>query len=147
MPSTNQGSPSRDRRTFPSLREDIGEDPARWLDWEIVSNEDRKRMLVGLIRGMDRLDRLRAWKAVERRLGRGRDGGPRRWVIDRLDEREATLEEIGERPDRLPFGPRRPPEMLDTESNAVRRGDSGRSALDKVSSGRLATDGGEADAE
>jgi hypothetical protein len=66
-------------------------------------------MLDGLISGMDRIERVRAWKAVERWLGEKadppREACPRSWVIERLDEREATLERIGERPDRLPHGP------------------------------------------
>jgi len=108
VPSTEQIGEQTERREFSSLRADIGEDPARWLDREIASRTDqanRKGVVDGLISGMDSLARVRAWKAVERALGRGRDGGPRSWVIERLDEREATLERIGERPDRLPHGP------------------------------------------
>lgn len=111
MPSTNQPAQTHERREFPSLRAQIGEDPARWLDRSIADRNghaNRRGILEGLIAGMDSLARLRAWKAVERNLGRGRDGGPRSWVIEQLDAREATLERIGERPDRLPHGPRRP---------------------------------------
>jgi len=107
-PSTEQIGVQTERREFPSLRKQIGEDPARWLDRSIADRNgqaNRKGVLEGLIDGMDSLARIRAWKAVERRLGRGRDGGPRSWVIEQLDERETTLDRIGERPDRLPHGP------------------------------------------
>jgi len=53
------------------------------------------------IESIDRIEVIRAWKAVERRLGRGEDGGPRSGIVQALDEREGVLEEIGERPDRL----------------------------------------------
>jgi len=92
---------SRDRERFPELREQLGEDPARWLDWSIPGERDRERMVRTRIESIDRIEVIRAWKAVERRLGRGEDGGPRSGIVQALDEREAVLEEIGERPDRL----------------------------------------------
>jgi len=101
-----RGSVSRDRERFPELRERLGEDPARWLDAEILGTgtkhvDGRSRMVRDRIESIDRIVVIRAWKAVERRLGRGEDGGPRSGIIDALDEREKVLEEIGERPDRL----------------------------------------------
>ncbi|MCU4799783.1 hypothetical protein OB920_05310 [Halobacteria archaeon HArc-gm2] len=96
-----QGGGSRDRERFPDLGERLGEDPARWLDWPILGNRDRERFVKTRIESIDRVAVLRAWKAVERRLGRGESGGPRSGIIDALDEREAVLDEIGERPDRL----------------------------------------------
>ena len=92
---------SRDRERFPELREQLGEDPARWLDWSILGERDRERMVRTRIESIDRIEVIRAWKAVERRLGRGEDGGPRSGIVQALDEREGVLEEIGERPDRL----------------------------------------------
>jgi len=92
---------SRDRERFPELREQLGEDPARWLDWSIPGERDRERMVRTRIESIDRIEVIRAWKAVERRLGRGEDGGPRSGIVQALDEREGVLEEIGERPDRL----------------------------------------------
>lgn len=85
------GGPARDRDEFPSLVEQIGEDPARYLDRDVSA-----KTLAPMIRGMDRIERIRAWKAVERAI----DRGPRPGIIDALEEREERLVEIGERPDR-----------------------------------------------
>lgn len=86
-----------DREEFPNLREDIGEDPARYLDHDyfLMCETIRAR-----IRGIDSFAVLRAWEAVERRI----DRGPRDKVLEWLEEREAELGEIGEREDR-PDGP------------------------------------------
>ncbi|SFS00219.1 hypothetical protein SAMN05216559_2328 [Halomicrobium zhouii] len=97
---------SHDRERFPGLREQLGEDPARWLDAEILGIgskhvDGRSRMVRDRIESLDRIEVVRAWKAVERRLDRGDDGGPRSGIIEALDEREADLDEIGERPNRL----------------------------------------------
>jgi len=126
-----QGGRSDDRPEWRRrLQERIGEDPARWLDQDLLEitaqrvqvreREDYYDEVVlvtdhdvsptgeqvrALIRGMDRIERIEACRAAERRLGRGEDGGPWSLVIDMLDERRAELEEIGERPDRLPCGP------------------------------------------
>jgi hypothetical protein len=62
-------SPDRDR--FPSIREDHGEDPARFLD--------RPLFIRARIRGIDTIALVRAWMAVERRL----------W--EDVDRRGATL--------------------------------------------------------
>lgn len=131
MPSTTQAGSSDDRPDWRRrLEERIGEDPARWLDQDLLEPRmqriqrreredtyDEVTLVVdhdvappgeqvrALIQGMDRIERVEAWRAAERRLGRGEDGGPRSFVIDLLDERRAQLEEIGERPDRLPCGP------------------------------------------
>lgn len=108
-------NPARERRQFPDLREDIGEDPAYYLDAPIIR---RGRMMRARIRGIDFFDVLSAWKAVERRL----DRGPRDRVIGWLNEREAYLEEHGERPDR---GGRR--ELRDVEPvETVRYDENGR---------------------
>ncbi|WP_199243651.1 hypothetical protein [Haloplanus rallus] len=94
------GGPSTDRERFPALEEDIGEDPARYLDVDRVADLELAR---ARIRGIDFLATLRAWKAVERNLS---DRGVvsehhRQQVMEWLDEREAELEEIGDRDDRL----------------------------------------------
>ncbi|SFR92584.1 hypothetical protein SAMN05216559_1104 [Halomicrobium zhouii] len=66
---------SRDCERFPELREHLGEDPARWLDWPILVERDRERLVRTRIESIDRIEVIRAWKAVERALGRGDDGG------------------------------------------------------------------------
>ena len=108
----------------------IGENPLRWLDHDLLESQAKRvqrrerpdtydevvlvvdhdvsppgEQVRALIRGMDTIERIEIWRAAERRLGRGPDGGPRSVVIDLLDERRAELEEIGERPGRLPCGP------------------------------------------
>ena len=133
------------------LQEDIGEDPGRFLDMDLFARDaagSTGHLLRARIRGIDRLDVLRAWIAAERRL----DRGPREKVIELLEEREAELQEIGERPDRLPLGPRRPPEWTTQESAAVFIDEDGterdqeRSTFTR-SRHAVATDGGESNAE
>lgn len=146
MPSTNQGHGGSDRARYPEIKEEIGEDPARWLDedlWrrgmtrtkqrgsgyhsQVVLTEDEDvshygELVKARIRGIDSLEVLARWQAVERDLGRGEDGGPRQLVIDLLQERASELEEIGERPDRLEYGPRRAPDddSEDVDVEAIR---------------------------
>jgi len=101
MPSEHQGAVTDDRRErFPSLREDLGEDPARFLDRPLFGGDAQTSgegvFIRARIRGIDEIAVVRAWTAIERRLERG----PREKVLDLLDEREAELDEIGERPAR-----------------------------------------------
>jgi len=142
MPSAHTGG--RDREQFPSLQEDIGEDPARWLDRELVGGssraKDNKRFVAARVRGIDKLPVLRAWMAVERALGRGPNDGPREGLMRLLEQRENFLQQAGERPDRLQHGPRRPPGWFDSES-AVELDQ--RSADEHLTTRRVATDGGE----
>lgn len=151
MPSTNQAG-GRDFPEFNNIEEDIGHNPARFLDWTLVGqnvDDGRKLLLKARIRGIDRIPVCRAYKAVERALGRGPAGGPREAVIRLLDQREEYLEEVGERPERLSYGPRRPPEYYATETDDD-RDERPRTAAEKLSrmrSGRVATDGGECDGE
>ena len=184
-------APSHDRKRFPSLREDIGEDPARWLDRDLVTPECRKvqvsrdrsrspadvrlvpdravssgeAFVRARIRGIDRIAVCRAWRAVERALGRGPDGGPRERIIALLEQRERELEDIGERPDRLEHGPWPSCDCCDGESlsaedlreqRAQKRSKAGSLTTDKSKGGaktsssastlsEFATDGGRDD--
>jgi len=91
---------STDRQDFPRLREDIGEDPARFLDRPLLEygfQTGAAPLVKARIAGIDYLDVIRAWIAVERRL----DRGPRDNVIRWLERREETLQAKGERDDRL----------------------------------------------
>jgi len=108
MPSTHQSSDSRERLHCETIADRLGEDPARWLDWDLQSHAGRRAMVASLIEGIDSLERVRAWRAVERRLAARDDREPRETVTRQLDAREAWLERHGERPERLPAGPRRP---------------------------------------
>jgi len=99
---------SSERESFPQLREDLGEDPARYLDVPMFIDGNREPPLFtafARIRGIDRLEVANAWLAVERRL----DRGPRDPVVEALEERIAYLEEAGERPGTVPTeeGPER----------------------------------------
>ena len=85
-------------RRFPNLKDDIGEDPARYLDQDLTTGRE---LIEARIRGIDYLATVRAWMAVERHLGRGLGGRPRPEVIDLLQEREAVLEAEGDRDDRI----------------------------------------------
>ncbi|WP_284007849.1 hypothetical protein [Haloarcula pelagica] len=116
MPSEQQAGDRDERLRCPTTRERIGEDPARWLDRELITDADRRRIVLTLIDGMDSIERVRAWKACERRLANPQADDnprnpleePRAKIIHRLEQREAWLELHGERPERLPEGPRRP---------------------------------------
>ena len=113
MPSQNQPADTSDRMRCPKLVEEIGEDPARWLDWDLLADSQRASIVRTLIDGIDSIQRVRAWKAVEYRLANDdkNDGArnpldePRAAIMQRLDQREEWLELNGERPDRLPYGP------------------------------------------
>lgn len=73
-----------------SLTEDIGEDPARWLDGPLAP--------LPRIRGLRSIKRVRGWQAAERLLASRQDRDPRERIMAALDEREAYLESIDEEP-------------------------------------------------
>jgi hypothetical protein len=113
VPSTAQsGHTSRDREEFPRIRDDLGEDPAKFLDRPLVEyGEDHtdhtgRRMFEERVAGIDSIPVVRAWIAVERRIERG----PREAVIQVLEQRESYLEREGEREERIrgqvPYRPR-----------------------------------------
>jgi len=138
MPSESQPGSTVDREEFSRLRSDIGEDPTRFLDHELVTDQNLRELALARIRGIDEIATCRAWIAVERRL----DRGSREVIIERLQERIETLEEIGERPDRLTRReePRDIPEkrvIVDGEP----AGDRSRTAAEKIA--RIRADGGE----
>lgn len=116
-----------DREVFPHVEERIGEDPARFLDREILVTSSLQRFkrregrsnyvpdtatgdplefIASRIRGIDRLEVIGAWQAVEYRLIRTegdhwRDQGGRDKIHELLQERARNLRAIGERPERL----------------------------------------------
>lgn len=77
------------RPTFPALVEDIGEDPARFLH---DPDDEKEDLAVARIRGIDYVQVLNAWLAVERRLNGGRAN-----IIRAIETRRQYLEEHGER--------------------------------------------------
>lgn len=152
MPSTNQAG-GRDYQAFPKLVDEIGHNPARFLDWDFLDEtygdrkikSGRKMLLKSRIRGIDRIEVVRAYIAVERALERGPADGPREAVIRLLEQREEFLRERGERPERLMYGPRRPPEYYATEidDESDDRPRTAAAKLSRMRSDRVATDGGE----
>ncbi|MFB6189361.1 MAG: hypothetical protein ABEI57_05710 [Halapricum sp.] len=95
---------------------------------------------------MDSLERVNAWLAAERRLGRD-DGQPRDEIVSLLEDRRDALEEHGERPDllnvdsltELPdrFQPAARPDPDDIETVVTWNGDDERSlgATQKINNG------------
>lgn len=103
------GRRTRDRVEFPRLRDRLGEDPATFLDRDLVGDRGAQRMVRDRISGIDSLEVLSAWRAVERKLGEHHDREPRQGVLDALDERGLWLEEHGDRDDRVTQIDRGPP--------------------------------------
>ncbi len=88
------GGPSRDRERFPAVREQIGEDPARFLDYAVL---EYLRLAHARIRGIDYQHVIVEWLRVERELERG----PRETVVEWIQERNRELIEHGDRDDQL----------------------------------------------
>jgi len=125
MPSQNQSADRSERERFPEVAEEIGEDPARWLDHDmlkqtlvrqevdpnsefgqmrLVEDNDKNstfgKMFRARVRGIDKLFVIRKWLEVEHEL----DRGPRhKQVIEPLKERAQDLKENGERSHYLPL--------------------------------------------
>lgn len=82
------------------IAERIGENPARFLDVELIETGPRhtstsgRDLFTARVRGIDRIGVANAWIQVERLL----DRGPRDVVIDVLERRRDFLIEQGERP-------------------------------------------------
>jgi len=114
---------TRDLPEFPNIEEDLRYNPARFLDWQLTGagpndsdvGNGRVMLLKAKVRGIDRIRVLRAFEAVERNDRVGPKDGPRSGVLQLLHQREDKLREIGERPDRVPYGPRRPCECCDPD--------------------------------
>ncbi|WP_136688649.1 hypothetical protein [Halorhabdus amylolytica] len=164
MPSKHSPSSTQDRIECPDIAEEIGHDPARFLDHDLMTSEYQRleierdssgsvveartvpdrycstgaAFVKSIISGIDRLEVIDAWLEVEtQRL----DRGPRKTVVAELNQRRAELEEIGERPDRLPEGPRRPPKWYHQDDDGD-SDDEQLTAMEQLEK-RAATDGGE----
>lgn len=135
------GGQPRDREHFPSVKERIGEDPARFLDYP--EGPDSLRLAYARINGIDRQDVIVEWLRVERELQRG----PRDTVIGWIQERNREIIEHGDRDDQLANATPHD-EIEPTESVVVwpdrDGGTRSGSASSKISRmRRAATDGGE----
>ena len=108
MPSQNQPADTSER--MHCYQENIAEDPARWLDWDMLADSSRKDLVFSVIDGIDSYERLEAWRAVEKRLAnddyadqaRNPLEETRDAIMRRLDQREEWLDLHGERSDRMP---------------------------------------------
>ncbi|WP_311170660.1 hypothetical protein [Halobellus ordinarius] len=103
------GRRTRDRVEFPKLKDRLGEDPARFLDCDLIGNPHAQRMVRDRIAGIDSLEVLSAWRAVEKKLADHHDREPRQGVLDALDERGIWLDEHGDRDERATEIDRDPP--------------------------------------
>jgi hypothetical protein len=150
-----RGGATADIVEFPNIEENIGENPAQFLDRPLIGSGPgvSSPFLVAKARidGIDRLEFVNAWIAVERNP---RTRGPRDKVLSLLKERKRYLEENGERPhdidpddETIPerYQGRRDVDPEDIPSEIVwpdREGGE-RSFLSVRSERRVATDGGE----
>jgi len=81
------------------MKDDIGENPARFLDQDIpVDADSPTSMFIARVRGIDRLEVVGAWLGAERRLAAEQDRQPRDHVINLPQQRRESLQENGERP-------------------------------------------------
>jgi len=102
------GGPSRDHEEFPRAVEHINEDPGRYLDVDRLGD---LKLAKARIQGIDYIAVLRCWRAAETQLLKVRNAVSEqhyRQVMEWLDEREAELEELGERDERIEVGSRSP---------------------------------------
>lgn len=94
-----------DREQFPELVAAVNEDPARFLDHDLATEHDGRRLAIARIDAIDRLGVVNAWIQVERQL----DRGPREPIIELLEQRREWILEHGGRDDRLEDGDERTP--------------------------------------
>jgi len=98
MPTTQQAAGTKDRDQFPEVADEIGEDPARFLDVPLVTPDQIGsspfELAAARIAGIDDIETARAWLRVESEL----DRGPRKGVVQRLNRRKAELEADADAP-------------------------------------------------
>jgi hypothetical protein len=88
-----------------AIADDIGEDPGRWLDRDLVErgpgHTDRtlQRAVHARIQGIDYREVIDGWQQVELQLER--EACPRQRVMAWLNQRDAWLQEHGDRDERL----------------------------------------------
>lgn len=92
---------SRDRATYPEIKDKIGEDPARFLDTRDpegfgsdIGDTPELALAFARIRGIQSIDVLDKWFEVEQDLPQG----PRRHVVSELSARKKELEDAEEQP-------------------------------------------------
>lgn len=91
----------------PDIEETLGYNPARFLDQRVGKDGCTKDLTAkALIRGIEDIETIRAWIAVEVDLGRA-DGGPRREIIKWLNRQQAQLEDDADAPSTVAHHPLR----------------------------------------
>jgi len=140
-----RGSATADYPDFPKIEEHIGENPARFLDRPLFGGgkDVSSPFLIAKARidGIDRLEVVNAWIAVERNP---KTRGPRDKVLSLLEDRKRFLKEHGERPDEFDID--RDVETVESVAVWPDREGGERSFLSVRSEQPVATDGGEDDA-
>lgn len=87
-----------------AIRDEIGEDPGRWLDRDLVeygpdkTDRTNKRAVHARIKGIRSRDVIDAWQTVEVRLER--DGCPRQQIMAWLNRQDARLKQRDSNPRR-----------------------------------------------
>lgn len=88
------GGNTRSHPSFPDIEDQLGYNPARFLDHEdsaTISETSELAMAQAMIRGIEDVATVRTWVTVETPL----DRGPRQQVIAWLNQRQATLQDTG----------------------------------------------------
>jgi|GEM_PF-1965809 len=98
MPSQNQGGSQRQRRRFD---DDLADEAARWLDWDLLNHKQRRQVVRSIIKGIDRIERVNAWQVAEEMIAHERGREPRAKILQWLDQRREWLELHGDRDERL----------------------------------------------
>lgn len=83
-----------ERPTFPEVKEEIGEDPARFITF-------RGQLLTARLKGIDRVEVARKWIEVELELAEQLDRDPDQRLIGYLNKRIDALREHGGRDEQL----------------------------------------------
>ncbi|MHB9286768.1 hypothetical protein ACKVMT_06980 [Halobacteriales archaeon Cl-PHB] len=139
MPQRAKGpdAGSKDYIQLDALADAIGEDPGRFLDGPLPAKPR--------IQGLRTLEKVRAWRAAERKIARIRNRSPDEDILAELAERQEYLEEHGEHdpdiePKKIETGPY-PPEKWAGQSSP------GASTITphEENIARPAADGGEAE--
>lgn len=97
MPALRPRTPTGE--TIPQWRreiaQEIGEDPGRFLDADILMNEAARELFEGRLRGIRSKAVVARWLEVEHRLDR--KDCPRSSVVEKLEQHGRWLDEAGER--------------------------------------------------
>lgn len=88
-----RGGNTRSYPSFPDIEDQLGYNPARFLDvsadaQDSIGETSELVMAESVIQGIEDVETIQAWFTVEAQL----DRGPRRKVIDWLDQRKSALQ-------------------------------------------------------